>query len=510
MDFNVKMNEVSKKKTAYKETVEQAIDCDITLPEYFPDIVRVLKCTLTACVTNVQKSGDRVTAEGMGHLSLLYVSDGNCIRCFEQDIPFTRFCENKAIENGECSVRAKTEYVNCRVVSGRRIDIHGCLSVIFCCFVKECSKMVCGCDGGAVETRRRKINCCNMNDCCERGFSLNETYEIGAGKPSIVQLVRSEASAVIEDVKTVSGKMLIKGELNVKTLYIAENIDDELQTIEHAMPISQIIEANGAEEDTINLISMVVSSLSVSAKTDTAGALRLLDVSVDMRAFTEIYQNVEIETVTDAYSTKYELNSKCKPVEVRNMCDRFTDTYLCRSSIDLSGVDIERVIDMSAAAITFNSSYSNGELMIHGTVTVNILTRSKGGEISFIERQFDFEYKRSVNASADNIECNPNIVMTGSDYILSGDDKIDARVQIEISAAVFEITTVTAVTDLELCEDRQKAKSGAALTIYFADIGERVWDIAQKYNTTAQAIMTENSLSDETLTEKCKLLIPRA
>lgn len=510
MDFNVKTNEVSKKKTAYKESVEQAIDCDITLPEYFPDIVRVLKCTLTACVSNVQKSGDRVTAEGMGHLSLLYVSDGSCIRCFEQDIPFTRFCENKAVENAECSVRAKTEYVNCRVVSNRRIDIHGCLSVTFCCYVKDCCKMVCGCDGGAVETKRRKINTCNMNDCCERGFSLNETYEIGAGKPSIIQLVRSEASAVIEDVKTVSGKMLIKGELSVKTLYISESSDDELQTIEHIMPISQIIEAAGAEEDTVNLINLVVSSLSVSAKTDTAGALRLLDVSVEMRAFAEIYQNVEIETVTDAYSTKYEMNSKCKPVEIRNMCDRFTDTYLCRSSLDLSGSDIERVIDMSAAGITFSSSYSKGELLVNGTVTVNLLIRSKGGDISFTERQFDFDYKRSVTVTSQNIECNPNIVITGSDYILSGDDKIDARVQIDISAAVFEITTVTAVTDIEICEDKQKTKSGAALTIYFADSGERIWDIAERYNTTVSAVMTENALSDEVVSEKCKLLIPRA
>lgn len=510
MDFNVKTNEVSKKKTAYKEAVEQAIDCDITLPEYFPDIVRVLKCTLTACISNVQKSGDRVTAEGMGHLSLLYVSDENCIRCFEQDIPFTRFCENKAIENSECSVRAKTEYVNCRAVSGRRIDIHGCLSVNFCCYAKECCKMVCGCEGGGVETRRRKINSCNMNDCCERGFSLNETYEIGAGKPSIVQLVRSEAAAVIEDVKTVSGKMLIKGELTVKTLYIAENIDDELQIIEHTMPISQIIEANGAEDNTVNIINMIVSSLSVSAKTDTAGALRLLDVSVELRALSEIYQNVEIETVTDAYSTKYEINSKSKPVEIRNMCDRFTDTYLCRSPLDLSGTDIEHVIDMSTAGITFNSSYSGGELKLNGTITVNILTRSKSGEINFTERQFDFEYKRSVNASSDSIECNPNITITGSDYILSGDDKIDARVQIDISAAVFEITTVTAVTDIEICEDRQKTAAGAALTIYFAESGERVWDIAQRYNTTVNAIMAENALGDEILPEKCKLLIPRA
>ncbi len=34
--------------------------------EYLPDIQRVLKCSLTAHISSVQKTGDRVTADGTG------------------------------------------------------------------------------------------------------------------------------------------------------------------------------------------------------------------------------------------------------------------------------------------------------------------------------------------------------------------------------------------------------------------------------------------------------------
>lgn len=81
-----------------------------------------------------------------------------------------------------------------------------------------------------------------MLGCSEKGFTVSEIYEIGDAKPSISQIVRSYASAVIEDTKAVSGKILIKGELTVKTLYIAETNDNELQTTEHTMPINQIVE----------------------------------------------------------------------------------------------------------------------------------------------------------------------------------------------------------------------------------------------------------------------------
>lgn len=38
MDFCAETNEVSKRKTACREALEQPIECDITLPEYLPDI----------------------------------------------------------------------------------------------------------------------------------------------------------------------------------------------------------------------------------------------------------------------------------------------------------------------------------------------------------------------------------------------------------------------------------------------------------------------------------------
>lgn len=510
MDFNAKTNEVAEKKIAYKEAVEQPIDCDITLPEYFPDVQRILKCTLCARINTVQKSGDRVTAEGTGHLSVLYVSEGNCIRCFEQSIPFSRFAESKEIEHAECAVRAKTEYVNCRAVSGRRLDIHGCLSVMFTCYTKARHPLICGCEGGGVQTKTKNFNVCNLEDCCERAFCLNETFEIGTGKPSIVQLIRSDASAVIEDTKVVSGKILIKGELNIRTLYISEDESDEIQSIDHAMPISQIIEVDGAQDGCVDVVRLDISGLEVSAKTDTAGALRLLEASVDIRAFTEIYMEKEMTAVTDAYSTCCEMTSKCKQVGIRNLCDSFTDTYLCRSSLDLSGTDIERVIDMSVAGLTCTSACVQGELSLKGTITVNLLLCAADGEISFSERQFDYEYKRSVSVGTADIECEPHAVVTGVNYLLGSDNKIDARVELELTATVFTVTTISAVAEMELLEEKPKAENTAALTIYFSEAGESVWEIARRYNTTVQSIMAENKLTDDVIAEKCKLLIPRA
>ena len=50
--------------------------------------------------------------------------------------------------------------------------------------------------------------------------------------------------------------------------------------------------------------------------------------------------------------------------------------------------------------------------------------------------------------------------------------------------------------------------ANAGLTVYFADAGEEIWDIARRYNTTVEAVEQENGITGETVAQKCMLLIP--
>ena len=44
--------------------------------------------------------------------------------------------------------------------------------------------------------------------------------------------------------------------------------------------------------------------------------------------------------------------------------------------------------------------------------------------------------------------------------------------------------------------------------VRFCSGGEKVWDIARKYNTTVEDIMSENELTSDEIGEKMMLMIP--
>ena len=390
MEFNKKTTAMHERRTLFEGTAEQAVDCDITLPDYFPDVVRVLKCTLTPRLTVVQGGADRITADGSGLLRVLYLSEGNTVRCFEQNIPFSKSAETTLPQNACVHASASIEYVNCRVVSPRKMDVHGSISVSFKAYCKEPGEIICDCDGAGVQTRKKKLTVSSLAGCAEKLFTLNETLEIGNAKPSIAQLVRSEATAQLESVKLVSGKALLKGELTLHTLYIPDGDDSGLQTMEHSMPISQIMEIEGAEEDCTADVALTVSALEIAAKTDASGALRLLDTTVTVCASVELYQDFDTNVILDAYSTQYEMQVQQNPVELRRICDRFTDTYLCRGTLDLAGSNLAEVADVRCTGVQYTASTAENEIRVSGEVAVAVLYRDRAGEWGFAQRSFEF------------------------------------------------------------------------------------------------------------------------
>lgn len=238
--------------------------------------------------------------------------------------------------------------------------------------------------------------------------------------------------------------------------------------------------------------------------------MRLLDVTARICANICAYVDSEAPMVTDAYSTAYELNAEHRIVRLMRLTDIFTDTSLCKGRLELSAAGITSVVDLWCAGITAAAAPRDGQLAVTGTATVCILLVDSGGELQYVERQMDYEYLRRLGEVGGNIQCDPSVTVSALDYVMGSEGRLDVRLELSVTASVFEVIEKKVITDLTLLEEHSKEQKAAALTIYYCDAGENVWDIAVRYNTTVQAIMSENQLTEEMVPEKCMLLIPSA
>ena len=131
MDFQEISKAVAVPEILFDDFDEQPVDCDFVLPDYCPDIAAVLKCTMRPVIQSKQMSGDRLTAEGQAMIRVMYLDEGRkCVRCCEFSQPFTSsFAVRGAGVGAEIRLTAKTDYINCRATSPRRLDLHGAFTV---------------------------------------------------------------------------------------------------------------------------------------------------------------------------------------------------------------------------------------------------------------------------------------------------------------------------------------------------------------------------------------------
>ena len=112
-----------------------------------------------------------------------------------------------------------------------------------------------------------------------------------------------------------------------------------------------------------------------------------------------------------------------------------------------------------------------------------------------------------MSVSGGNVRA--DVKISGLSFRITGDNSIEIRADLNLCGAVYENVCVRGITAAEYSEDRPRGKDrAAALTLYYADEGESLWDIACAYCTSAEAVRLENNMSEDTVSARGMILIP--
>ena len=88
LENNIK---ISGRDTLMSQAIEEPVDIDVTLPDYCPDIEKILKCTLVPQIFSRNISGGVLEIEGASIVKVMYVdSVRKTLRTSQQVVQFSR------------------------------------------------------------------------------------------------------------------------------------------------------------------------------------------------------------------------------------------------------------------------------------------------------------------------------------------------------------------------------------------------------------------------------------
>lgn len=511
MDFVLSKESITTNDLIYNGSVQQSIDCDITLPEYCPDILRILKCQLIPRANSHALNSDRLNIEGSALLRILYIDETDAsINSYEQICPFSKSVDvgNIASNNAIVTIDTDLEYVNCRAINQRRVNINGSIVLKIGISVINEKQIISSASGKGIQIKTEKIESMTIKGFAQKNITIDETLELCRTDYAIAQLIRYDGNVLLTDVKVITNKLLVKGDLIIKMLYIADDKSGKIESITHTLPISQIIDIDGVDDTDKCKVNLKLSSLDISLRSDSNGELRQADVVAKISVTALSAENVTLQIIKEAYSTKYNLDTDKELMEFISVKDNMLDTFLLRDTLDVASVGINNVIDLWINSITSTAHIDSNQVKVCGVIALSLLITDASEQTAYLERQIEFENVYDIHMDHPSHKCSANVNVSAIDYIAHGADKIDVRIELKADVSVYKIYREDITVKIIPDEISNSLNSPCALTIYFCDENESIWDIAKKYNTTVAAIMDENELDCEVIERPRMLMIP--
>ncbi len=508
MDILTQKENLGSSAVLFDKVVEQGVSVELNLPDYMPDIVRVVRASVTPRVNIVSVVGDRITVDGSLDAQLLYACESGDLFTFTQSQDFSRYAECRGVTPSDVvSVRTVCDYANCRALSPKRAEVKGNISIPLKVIRKENRELLCGAAGGGIQLRTEPVSAVSVTALGEKTFSMSDVFELPDSKEDIRSILYASAFAVANEIKQINNKLMVRGEMSVDVAYIPESRSVSVAHITHSLPLSQIIELEGVREGCACDVSLTVPSVEVIMKPKADNTLRILDISATVAASLSAAENIETAVVLDAYSTTQNLELKTETRPLTVSVEKISEPFMIKENIDLSQNDVGTVLDVRVEPQGCAAAASESELNVAGTVKVSVLFTDKGMQTGFMEKLLDYSFA-VPNKTGKPARFDPKVTLTGSGFSMTSPDNLDIKAEAILGGNLWAERAVTSIAEVTSLGERDKENAGRGVTIYFAQENESLWGIARRYNTTIEAIAGENGITEETLAEKTMLIIP--
>lgn len=510
MDYKKEIKNIGLFERVCEASADHALDAELNLPDYCPAIQRIIKCSIIPNVISSRIQSGKITAEINAVIRLVYADESGNIASFEQSDSFEKSVEHSSISQDCISdIRIKTDYVNCRATSPRKADIRSMIRIICSVSKKRSEDILVDVNGCGIQTMKDSVQAASVTALNQKIFSVSEIKEISDDKPVVVSILNSQANAVCSEIKVINNKALIKGECNVKVYYIY-NEKGDVECAEHNMPISQIIEAEGLAEDNNVNVSLSVYFCEVYSKVNSNGEMRQLDINVGIGSYLVSFEENPVSFITDAYSTSYDLVNTTKSIEVMSFNKKIDNSFTNKTVLESIGVSVERIICSSCSDMSYTYALKDSNCQISGSYEITVLYVDSEKQIGIIKKPITFDYSVALNMPAESIRCLGGVSLIGCSCAATGESRLEIKAEMFASFCVFNCRIKKYISAIETGEISSNKNDKSSLTIYFADKGEAVWNIARKYCTTVEAITEENELNERILDSSRMLLIPLA
>jgi LysM repeat protein len=502
-----------------EDSTQTIVENDIIVPDIKPDIVRILLLDGDAFINSAEAASDKLMIDGTVRYKILYVSDDpeqpvksiNTSSVFRHsmDIPNTR-------QGMQCRAKCDIEHMEYEILNSRKVNIKAIVSLEG--IVTTQLEQYVARDFEGIEDVQVLKNNISVNSYIGDSSSdcpVKETLELPAGKPSIKEILRNDVKVTGKDFKLAENKIVVKGELNVSTLYIGDDETHSIQYMEHEIPFSQFIDLPGVDENSFCNVDFDIRDLSFEPVEDADGELRQLQSEANLNIYAECFEKKDIDLIEDAYSPSFRMSLEKEQLKMEELVAENKNQVTLKEivDIDMDSPDIQEIFNVLGKLSLSGTEVSNDRIILEGVVACNILYLANNEEqpVFCTDREIPFKQTLDVKGVKPGMGLDIEMDIESYSYSMVSTKEVEVRFVIGLLSRVSNQVTIPVIAKVvEQPPDDKRQIPQPSIIIYFTQPGDTLWKVAKKYSTTMDEIKRGNEFANgDILPPGEQILIPR-
>ena len=330
MELSLERKPITVNETILDINTEQAVESDMLLADYYPRISRILRCCVETSVDQV--SGERLIVDGVALCRVFYKSEEGRPASVTVKLPYTKAVElRRAPQKPQIAVQSYPGYFSCRAVNSGRLEIRGAVRLHFVEVEAHRRTWFSGdralhwAEGSGMQCRCRPLCCGQLLRCSTRSLTARGEERLSDGIPSDAALLRASSRVGDTTFKAVGGKLVAKADAVTELVLIGP--DGTLYREEMEIPVSEILDAEGADENAICSVSFTVDWTDAKLSSVAADEQPMASVELSLTAWIWAMVNETDSFMTDCFSTCYETTQETRPFQLLRGVSRCTGTF---------------------------------------------------------------------------------------------------------------------------------------------------------------------------------------
>ena len=465
---------------------------DFSLPDYQPQIKRLLRVRATVCPPDKYVGGAGVELSGRVDYAILYTGNDGALYCvgesaeYQMKIPVEMSAVYDLNEGLTCDADVVAETVVGRVVAPRKLSVKCRLRAgVRLWGIRRMEEAIKGKEE-SLERLCKEISCAHVFIGNSQPIRLGDEILLDANERDL-RLILAEGEVCVSDTEAGSGEVNCRGEVILKLLTADEGTDTVPKVQTRRIPFAASVPTDGAEVNCATTADGVCTDLHVTVE---EGRL-LCEATVLLRARAQ--RNESVLYTKDLYSTQSQCTCKKEICTLPIAMRCHNGNFSINATVTAEEIGVRegmQVFDVSLLPSVGALEFENGKHYLTGRCRAQLIMGDGEDTVAQeIEMPFRYEMDGGEEAATD---FDAAVSVMSSRARMDG-ERISVDGELSVSICCRAETSFERMSEATLGD--AIPTEGASYTVCYPSGEDTLWSVAKRYHRSVGELAHGNELS---------------